>query len=929
MTSSRSTSPSPDLPWSRQTMIMLLEAAIASNEPKYARLAALSWLSAYSGDLRIRLLLAKALMLENHPSSHQQTVHILEEICQKDPEFTEAQKLLSQKLQSLKSEKAIESLGCVLALEGRTPHNSNIQLPKWAFQLYEARHGLLPSKTRAHQSLNKAEVLVHQALLENPQTPLVAVTHVRVMTAMSSLPVQAKFSLAKAYHERWPDCIQFILILADNLMESGSNEEAVELLHRAVSQDVGGQVATRLWGPNHPYHDLWPDELEIAPIGQNCPQALPIPSAVAAYFGWNQLPGTVYNQPNPDLPLTNQESTEPHTDGEVAPFIFNFEQGNNEEDQQKDHPKSHPLAFTQSKPLSPYQDEMDHLAAHLKLPHLANLDGRFPVYVIFTTKLGLEEMYGQENALLVDAALKRLVRAVRGQRIGAENWGAILYYPDDPTHAKAFDLEPACHNNPWNLKLSLADLDAALEKRGERIGAVLIVGGPEIVPFHQLPNPVDDTDPNVLSDNPYSTRDDNYFVAEWPVGRLPAGASHDPGNLLHMIQAITERHLQQIDQQPWYLRVWQYVNQLFKLYQSRSQTSFGYSAAIWRRASLSVYRVIGEPRSLAVSPPMQACDSVASPQWIFPSSPDAIKSPSCLVLPACKLGYFNLHGLPDASEWYGQRDPTEPGEGLDFPIAIRPQDVRNSGQAPQVIFSEACYGAHILDKKVDEAISLKFLTSGSQAVVGSTCICYGSIGTPLIAADLLGRVFWSLVIEGVPVGEAFRRAKLHLAREMHRRQGFLDGEDQKTLISFVLYGDPLAQPYKMNRSAKVFKATPLPPGQLKMVCDRHNDELAPTPISAETTAHIRQIVTHYLPGMADAQISLTQEHTGKPNICGSCDSCSVCPTAQKKAKPFTTEPDRQVIVLSKKVEQADLIHQQYARLTLDKSGKLVKLVLSR
>ena len=36
------------------------------------------------------------------------------------------------------------------------------------------------------------------------------------------------------------------------------------------------------------------------------------------------------------------------------------------------------------------------------------------------------------------------------------------------------------------------------------------------------------------------------------------------------------------------------------------------------------------------------------------------------------------------------------------------------------------------------------------------------------------------------------QAKVDLVREMNRRQGYLDGEDQKTLISFVLYGDPLA-----------------------------------------------------------------------------------------------------------------------------------------
>ena len=53
------------------------------------------------------------------------------------------------------------------------------------------------------------------------------------------------------------------------------------------------------------------------------------------------------------------------------------------------------------------------------------------------------------------------------------------------------------------------------------IGAVLIVGGHSILPFHMLPNPTDDDDDTVYSDNPYTTSDENYLAPEWPVGRLP------------------------------------------------------------------------------------------------------------------------------------------------------------------------------------------------------------------------------------------------------------------------------------------------------------------------------------------------------------------------------------------------------------------------
>ena len=44
-----------------------------------------------------------------------------------------------------------------------------------------------------------------------------------------------------------------------------------------------------------------------------------------------------------------------------------------------------------------------------------------------------------------------------------------------------------------------------------------------------------------------------------------------------------------------------------------------------------------------------------------------------------KLGYFNLHGLADTEEWYGQRDPVNGSHGPDYPIALRTQDVPNGG----------------------------------------------------------------------------------------------------------------------------------------------------------------------------------------------------------------------------------------------------------
>ena len=88
--------------------------------------------------------------------------------------------------------------------------------------------------------------------------------------------------------------------------------------------------------------------------------------------------------------------------------------------------------------------------------------------------------------------------------------------------------------------------------------------------------------------------------------------------------------------------------------------------------------------------------------------------------------------------------------------------------------------------------------------------------------------------------------------------------------------------------------------------------------------HVKRVVTQYLPGMQGAQVSMSHEHSD----CA-CEGHN-CPTGQlgSKAHPDVT-PDRRVITLSKSIPFEEHTHPSYARLTLDKTGKVVKLAVSR
>ena len=930
-------------PVDRKLFIKILNTALFMKEYRFARQVALTWLADYPGDLPVNLLFTQVLQRLGHPD---QANPILERLCLTDPEYIEAAQARLNVEMSLRSEDKrsqsasfnrsghryptpADTLGCVLALgadpdfsakSGQQTRADSTTVAAWCHNVKLARQGLKPT-TAANQknmvSLEQAEEAIHSALSSKTSTPLIAVTHLRLLLTRGTPPKNLR-SLAEFYLQQWPECLQFKLILAEGLIEGSQPEKAVALLHKVVASDITAQVVERLWGKDHPYQSLWPDCLE-AYID------IPIPASISAVMGWNQLPeGELVKDTLPDLTIFNiNENT--HKAPITAKMIVEDPPF---DDEAPPDAQRTPIIEDSYVPetLISVQAELERVADRMNKPGLARSDRRYPVYVVMTSRQGLESKYGLQPSTQLDAEMNLLTDAVSKRR----GWRAMLFYADESLESR---VKPAKYNDPWALKLALTDLDASLKKSGEMIGSVLIVGGPDVVPFHHLPNPVDDADDDIPSDNPYGTREKNYFIPEWPVGRLPGGATRDIAPLKRILSDLTSYHTLQenrLEPRPWYRRLWESLAHLLKRRSAdgraspRKRSSFGYTAAIWRKTSTKVFRPIGEPRALHVSPPVALTSDKPSP------------------LPSARLGYFNLHGLVDAVEWYGQSESVTagsngrtkggskpgPNDGYeDYPVAVRPQDIVNSGQAPEVVFSEACYGAHILGKSIEEALALKFLQAGSQAVVGSTCTAYGSVNTPLTAADLLGYSFWSFLKRGNPAGEALRRAKITLAREMHRRQSYLDGEDQKTLISFVLYGDPLAQPIGLPQ-AKSFARAQKPVNNLKTICDRAREDDLSQPVPQEVMVHVKNVVEQYLPGMEGAEVTMSREHIF-------CDSSShICPTAQIRSKSpaqVANMPDhkRRLVVLSKVVVDSSRVHQHYARITLDENNKLVKLVVSR
>lgn len=850
----------------RARMLILLNAGLNTMAYRFTRQAALAWLTSFPGDLEINLLYARALMKEERYSH---AVPVIQKILRADPEYVEAAILGESAF--LKSAPAFLpfAAGTIQALGG-VPLNAD-QAPAWGVKIGAIRRFLSIGQYKT------ARDQLFEIMGEAENVELVSFYHLLIAEKLED--DASLRNLAMLYHTRWPDCVQIALILAKVKMNSGEEDEAVNLLHVCAANDPMGQVPARLWGKNHPYVQIYPKDLKIE-------LDLPIPAEVAGKLGLNQLAS--------GKPTAVGSVGANHVKTEVTSFD-GYRITPTVDETYPVHPKIQEVIKKPKDPVvSQVEKQLKEVASDLGQQVLTHTDERFPAHVILSMRSGLQDQFGQQSAAVIIEEMNNLAKTVQE----SAGWTSMVFLPDDLEICGRYNITPVDALDPWKIKLALVDLDKALEKTGERIGSVLIVGGDEVVPFHRLPNPADDADSEVPSDCPFGALDTNYFVPDWPVGRLPGESGSDAGLLLEQIRNAAQYHSNEPNSASILdsiLRIIFFWNQPWV----QNFSNIGYSASVWRRSSLATFRPVGEGRNLYLSPNGRA------------SSFDARK------LSSAQIGYFNVHGVEDGSEWYGQKDPVEGDTGPDFPVALKPSDLQFVTDLPRIVYSEACYGGHLFEKTEDESIALTMLGKGVMAMIGSTTISYGSVTTPLIGADLMGYLILKNLREGLSVGSSMVKAKVEFVREMNRRQGYLDGEDQKTLISFVLYGDPLVA-YDPYLSAKKVVPRDLYHPVVKTISDCETLDVQTEKIAPKMISQAKQMVKEYLPGIEYAEVRVKNQQFNAGNLVG-----KGAGTTGRNAS------GRVVVSFSKQITQSERVHRQYARVTLDKQGKMIKLAVSR
>jgi hypothetical protein len=876
----------------------------------FARQACTEWLARWPGDFRVRAHLASACIAADETDA---AIQYLTQVMEADPESVEPYRALSA-LYRAQGQKAryLGMEACLAGLEASSLPGG--QLPQWADTLLASVRLLRSGRWQ------EARLAAETVMREAADYPLPALVHLKAALQLADYPFV--LSAGKAYRARWPGCTAFLLLMAQSCFTGSQNAAGVELLYAAAIANPASEVADRYLGSLNPYKPLWPAKME-AEI------RIPVPGAVAFTAGWNKLasPPPAPGAPNlpDDIPLLKfldfdsqnpEESPMTHSDVS-APIPGEMYAGPSGSADEKNTepipdavreaspaPESKKPSESGDPTLDDLREQLNRVAARLHMrKSFADEDNRRPAYIVITSRNRLASLYGASPMGEIEQAMQNLLRTKRAQR----GWSAYLIDVDNLESLQPFALKPADPANAWQVKTLIGNLDGALAKRGEMIAALLILGGHEVIPFHLLPNPTDDDDRDVPSDNPYASRDENYFVPEWPVGRIPAPPDGNVNFLLGMLRKAAETPA------PVKTSLWSSIISFFFYFLRPSTIRFrsasGITAGVWRKASAEVFRVVGPSDGLLDCPPN---NSKTLPKEL---------------LTRPKYSYFNLHGLENGPEWLGQTDPnSKKPEEVEFPIALLPSLVAANHPVPATVYTESCYGVNILNKGTRDAIALEFLAGGTRALVGSTKISYGAAAAPLIAADLLGKLFLQNSLQGFSAGEALQRAKLSFADEMDKRQGFLDPEDQKTLISFVLLGDPLfvAEPAAAKRAKRgtLRQRSPhLRINTLSAKADLQENGSVPSP---QMQATLKKTMKRYLPGMSDSHMRYLH-----PRAVEADDGQGKGKPRRGKKPAATPRSPAWVVALDRKYQAHGQEFTQYAKVSMDSAGHVVKIVVSR
>ena len=157
---------------------------------------------------------------------------------------------------------------------------------------------------------------------------------------------------------------------------------------------------------------------------------------------------------------------------------------------------------------------------------------------------------------------------------------------------------------------------------------------------------------------------------------------------------------------------------------------------------------------------------------------------------------------------------------------------------------------------------------------------------------------------------------------MNRRQSYLDPEDQKTLISFLLLGDPL----HVSKTAAGKRVDPeiirwRKSAPAIQTLQAKGDLLENGTVPSENVqTSLKKAMHQYLPGMNDSRLRYLHPRPETP--------AETAGSRGKKGRSVPRSP-AWVVALDRKYEAHGQSLTQYAKISMDSSGRVMKVTVSR
>jgi Peptidase family C25 len=411
-------------------------------------------------------------------------------------------------------------------------------------------------------------------------------------------------------------------------------------------------------------------------------------------------------------------------------------------------------------------------------PNPSTAENEQSIKLSVTVKSQLERKYDDAALEKIQAAVERWKKA-DGDR-GIQTVHVEVDNSEDETMKKHGAPLVSGKATPKKIKKAIDHLWKTITPTPHYL---VLFGGHDIVPMFVVPNPSNlwkdqDFDKTVPTDNPYASSEafsendqNSYLVPDRVIGRIPdmvsargdTGRNGDPAWFVAYLDTATE-------------------------WESKPDSFYEQPYVICTDEAKEAGKKCLQKAFPTSTLPLLSCP---------PTSDTSAPARQRLSAP---MHMIKCHGNKKDATFWGFE---ESDESKDEPrAAITSATLKEYLEPRTVVATMCCYGAQIFSPEDADTwpLASTYLRKGALGYVGSTMMAWVGLGT-MSGADWIVTAYLKSVLEGESIGLAFLKSK----QDYHRHDGIrgrvIDVQGEKTLIEYILLGDPSIHPVSSSQSS--------------------------------------------------------------------------------------------------------------------------------